>query len=546
MKKSKFFISIILAALSVAGCSCDNQEQHINPPTPTPTPAPTPDPEPDPEPEPNPDISDGEKKLEKTKMNYTYSDYMDNFYRTYSAIPNAGAPKILVFPVYFNDSSSFIPVDKKDVVKSDIEKCFSGTKDDCGFESVTSYYSTLSMNKCNLDCKVLDWVDVPNTYVEYAFEINKTIELINYVVDDYFAKNTDEKRTDYDLDQNGFLDGIVLIYGAPDTDNTESRNNNLWAYTSWNTSAKRDVENPDVCNFFWASYDFMYSKSTAHAKLGNNYASGDGSNDKLLLDTHVFIHEMGHMFGLQDYYDYSYQYSPSGGFSMQDYNVASHDAFSTLALGWADPYIPKESCTIELNSFQSSRDCILLSNQWNDINSPFDEYILLEFYTPDGLNQFDYENQYFKGVRGKVRPVGPSESGIRLWHVDARLLSDPYMRDAGKITVDPKAKNGICHAMSNTYYETSGKGRDYISVLGQSYANYNILQLIRCEETETYKTKNYFDNFSLFKDGSSFSMSTFSKQFVNKARLNTNKVLGWNFKVKIEGEKATITLLRTI
>ena len=372
--------------------------------------------------------------------------------------------------------------------------------------------------------------------------------MVNQVVDEYFTKNLDKKRTDYDLDKNGFIDGVVLIYGAPDQENTESRNANLWAYTNWDATAKKNVENPDVCNFFWASYDFMYSKSTAYEKLGNRYGSGDGSNDKLLLDTHVFIHEMGHMFGLQDYYDYSYQYSPAGGFSMQDYNVASHDAFSTLALGWCQPYIPTKSCTIEINSFQSSRDCILLANTWNDINSPFDEYLLLEFYTPDGLNKFDHENRYFEGVRKKQRPIGPNGCGIRLWHVDARLLGDPYMRDSGKITVDPNARNGVSHAMSNTYNDTSGNGngKGYISMLGTSYANYNILQLIRCEETETYRTKNSLDDYSLFKDGSSFSMSTFSKQFVNKARLNSNIVLGWNFKVQIEGEKAIITLLRTI
>lgn len=545
MKKSKFFISIILASIALAGCSC-SQEHPIDNPTPTPTPTPTPEPEPEPEPEPNPD--DKDKKLEKTKMNYTYLDYENNFYRTGSAIPNVGNPKILVFPVYFNDSADYISTDAKATVKSDIEKCFIGTKEDCGFESVKDYYSTLSMNKCNLDIKVTDWVEIDESLVEYAFDAEKTFTLVSYVVDDYFAKNSDEKRTDYDLDKNGFLDGVVLIYGAPDQENADERYGNLWAYTNWDTGAIKNVETPDVCNFIWASYDFMYSKSTAYEKLGNRLGSGDGSNEKLKLDTHVYIHEMGHMFGLQDYYDYSGQYSPSGGYSMQDYNVGSHDAFSTMALGWADPYIPTESCTIEISSFQSSRDCILLANTWNDINSPFDEYMLLEFYTPDGLNEFDHDNRYFNGVRGKQRPVGPNKSGIRLWHVDARLISNPYMRDAEKITVDPTAKNGISHVMSNTYYDTSSnpKGRGNVSIMGSTYANYNILQLIRCEETETYRTKNFLDDISLFKDGSSFSMSTFSKQFVNKARLNKNVVLGWNFKVKIEGDKAIITLLRTL
>ena len=98
--------------------------------------------------------------------------------------------------------------------------------------------------------------------------------------------------------------------------------------------------------------------------------------------------------------------------------------------------------------------------------------------------------------------------------------------------------------MSNTYYGKNG--RNFISPMGQDYANYNILQLIRNEETETYRTINAFDKYSMFKDGSKFSMNTFSKQFVNKARLNSNKVLGWNFEVHIEGDQAKISLLRTI
>ena len=123
-------------------------------------------------------------------------------------------------------------------------------------------------------------------------------------------------------------------------------------------------------------------------------------------------------------------------------------------------------------------------------------------------------------------------------------MANPYRKDISNITVDPKVNGKVQHLMSNTYYGKNG--RNFISPMGQDYANYNILQLIRNEETETYRTKNAFDKYSMFKDGSKFSMNTFSKQFVNKARLNSNKVLGWNFEVHIEGDQAKISLLRTI
>ena len=513
MKKFRLFTSVLLLSTCLVGCD-DVQEQPVDVTT-----------------------------IEKTKMNYTYMDYANNYYKASSAIPNVGEPNILVLPVYFYDSTNFIPTDKKEAVREDIERCFNGTKEEVGFESVTSYYSTLSSNKCNLKCKVADWIDLSVSYENYVIEEDETIDLVISVTNQYFA-TSGEERSKYDLDKNGYLDGVIVIYAIPDTDSIRKQYySNLWAYTNW-TTQKPNVENPTVCNFFWASYDFMYTSEVANSRVGTAYACGDDSNGKASLDTHVFIHEMGHMFGLYDYYDYSYQYSPAGGFSMQDYNVASHDPFSVLSLGWCDPYIPTESCTIKLNTFQSSREVILLSNSWNSLNSPFDEYFLIELYSPDGLNKFDHENQYFADNRSKKRPVGPDEIGVRLWHVDARLISYPYLKDASKMTVDPNAEGKVVHAMSNTYSGNS-YGRGYISPLGSSYADYNILQLIRNEETETYRTRNAFDKFSLFNDGSSFTMNKFSKQFVNKSRLNDpNKVLGWAFDVKIEGEQALITLTR--
>ena len=484
--------------------------------------------------------------LEKTKMNSTYREVMDNYYITYNAIPNQGEPEILVLPVYFNDSDLFIPEDKKDVVRADIEKCFTGTKEDVGFESVASYYSKMSNGRCNLKITVTDWRNVNKSFVGYKKSNETSTSLIKEVVEDYFSTTGDD-RTKYDLDKNGFLDGVVVIYGAPDYQSLKDDTpNNLWAYTSWDIYATRNVESPVLCNYFWASYDFMYTKNTAASKLGDeyNYGFGDSSCGKAILDTHIFIHEMGHMFGLVDYYDYSYQFTPAGGFSMQDYNIGSHDPYSAMALGWCDPFIPTESCTITLNAFQSSREVILLTNSWNEINSPFDEYLLIEFYSPDGLNQFDHENQYFATNRNQRRPVGPDECGIRLWHVDARLLSNPYRKDINNVTVDPNTQGKVTHLMSNTYYTASS--RDMVSPLGKDYANYNILQLIRNDDTETYKTQHAFDKKSLFVDGSNFSMNTFSKQFVNKSRLNSNKVLGWTFDVHIEGDQAKISLLRTI
>jgi hypothetical protein len=246
---------------------------------------------------------------------------------------------------------------------------------------------------------------------------------------------------------------------------------------------------------------------------------------------------MGHVFGLDDYYDYSGNASPAGGFSMQDYNVGGHDPFSVMALGWAKPYIPMSSATITIGDFQSSHDLILLTPSWNTNDSPFDEYMLLELYTPTGLNEFDATHQYGGGY-----PKGPTVPGIRLWHVDARLtryFSGSYQTT---LSTDPTSSN-VYTAMSNTYY--SSKAADYISPLGSSYANYNLLQLIRNNSSEDYTPTADFSASNLFTNGQSFSMSNVAGQFVNSGKLNSNINLGWTFTIdSLSSSNATITLSR--
>ena len=58
---------------------------------------------------------------------------------------------------------------------------------------------------------------------------------------------------------------------------------------------------------------------------------------------------------------------------------------------------------------------ILLTPEWNEHNSPFDEYLLLEYYTPTGLNELDSRIPY------KSRPLVYNIPGIKMYHIDNRL-----------------------------------------------------------------------------------------------------------------------------
>ena len=479
--------------------------------------------------------------LPTTQLKNTYNDYMNNNFYKLDSTPLVGQPKLLVVPVWFTNSSTYIPVERKAEVRQDIEKAYFGKSSEVGWRSVATYYQELSNLSLNLKGVVTDWYecDKPSSYF-YSEEqgAKNTVTLVQDVVE-YYREHLTPFGYDlnsFDTDGNGYLDGVVLIYGSPDYGALKNNNaSNMWAYCFWTQQDRGTEEHPVANAFFWASYDFLYGYNT---RIGS-YSSGDTSNCKL--DTHTYIHEMGHMLGLEDYYDYSGQYVPAGGFSMQDYNVGSHDPYSVMSFGWTSPMIPAKTMSLKLRPFQSSHDVILLSSRPSQVLSPFDEYLLLEYYTPTGLNNFDVNYSYMNKY-----PTGSKTSGIRLWHVDARLLRIDSRSEDARVSFATSINKGYfyTHAFSNTYY--SDETKDYVTPLYDSdpkYANYNILQLIRNNTHATFEEITTLSKNDLFLAGDTFKMNTFKKQFVNEGKMNDTHYLGWSFKVnKITDGEAIVTV----
>ena len=265
------------------------------------------------------------------------------------------------------------------------------------------------------------------------------------------------------------------------------------------------------------------------------------------IDAHTYIHEMGHVLGLDDYYDYSYYGNqPAGGFSMQDYNVGGHDPFSKMALGWVEPYAPTSNSIITINRFQETGDLIVLSPDF--IGSPFDEYLILELYSPTGLNEFDslykYQNAY---------PQGPTDVGIRLWHVDARMRGT-YVNDNQLYFDGSKYYNefdlnsspyGFALSMSNTTYGSSAD-EGYAAIFTSDY-NYDLLALIRNNKANDIKMEKILSNDCLFKQGDTFSMSEYSSSFPNIGKLNSGLDLGFSFEITSLNElSATIKITQAL
>ena len=480
------------------------------------------------------EYSDGElnvydETIEKQSPLYTYQNYSQNCVYNTPAMPSVGSPKALIVPIWLTDSSEYLSISKKQQVRQDIETAYLGSKEETGWHSVKTYYQEDSYGKLNLEGVVTDWYTST-----YSSSINgdQTVELVKEVANWYKNQVSLDVYKSFDTNSDGYLDALILIYAASNYSNGGGNgNDNLWAYCFWVQNKElKDIDNPGPNTFFWASYDFMY-EDTSHCTI----------------DAHTYIHEMGHVLGLDDYYDYSYYGNqPAGGFSMQDYNVGGHDPFSKMALGWVEPYAPTSNSIITINRFQETGDLIVLSPDF--IGSPFDEYLILELYSPTGLNEFDslykYQNAY---------PQGPSDVGIRLWHVDARMRGtyvsgNQLYFDGSKYYNEfdlNSSPYGFALSMSNTTYASSAD-EGYVAIFTSDY-NYDLLALIRNNKANDINMEKILSNDCLFKQGDTFSMSEYSSSFPNIGKLNSGLDLGFSFEITSLNElSATIKITQVL
>ena len=468
-------------------------------------------------------VLDETTEITKQSVKYTYQDYSDNCAYNTPAFPSIGSSaQLLVVPVWLSDSSNYIPSFEKELVRAQIETAYFGSKggDELGWHSVKSYYEENSYGKLHINGTVTDWYE--SSYSSYINQ-TETTQLVIEVADWYKQQVGLEEYKKFDGNGDGYLDALILIYGAY---NYANDNSNLWAYCYWVQDGNlRNIDNPGPNTYFWASFDFLYK---------NQYYPNSH------LDAHTYIHEMGHVLGLTDYYDYNDDIgnSPAAGFSMQDCNVGGHDPFSKMALGWVDPYVPTTDSLITVNSFQESGDIIVLSP--NFTGSPFDEYLMLELYTPTGLNEFDCTYAYSGNY-----PKGPTISGIRLWHVDARMRMIVEYNDAYYYSSDyyssfetVSSTAGFLLSMSNTTY---GGGADSYAAALEEDRNFDLLALVRNKDANDAAMNKTLSAASLFQQGDTFSMSEYSSSFPNGTKLNSGLDLGFSFEIlELNDTSATI------
>ncbi|OPZ37461.1 MAG: Bacterial Ig-like domain (group 2) [Tenericutes bacterium ADurb.BinA155] len=414
------------------------------------------------------------------------------------ASPESGVSNILVIPVHVQGEDAHAT----DTVRNDIYKTFFGKPSDTGWESLASYYYKSSYQQLKLEGSVTEWYDLPYTKSELATlsdsawgtTYNPTWDVLESAVKWARSRYSTDLKA-FDNNNDGYLDGVWMVYSC-DFDET---NTDLWwafTYNDYRTNSSTTLPTPS--KYCWASYSFIYEGYSTSA-----------------VDAHTYIHETGHMMGLDDYYTYDGGVGPIGGLDMMDYNIIDHDVFSKFAYGWIHPMVVSGACEITLNSAAETGESILIptGDSWN--GTAFDEYLLLEYYTPTVLNQKDSEAKYPGNSK-----QGFTERGVRIFHVDARLVTNEYNGSWGAYSytdtlkyVEPyKDDSGVTHA---TFTMVAASNSIKRSKSGLNSA-FKLISLIPADNV--LLTKNGATNAALFKNGDSFSVSKYGANFL----ANTN------------------------
>ncbi|MCQ2799628.1 MAG: hypothetical protein MJ228_02530 [Bacilli bacterium] len=481
-------------------------------------------------------IEEGENfKASETK--YVYEDIHDS--SSNYPFRSTGDMKLLVIPVEISGFHSIATEENR----AKIEKAFFGESSDTEWQSVSSFYEKSSYGGLHIKGTVSKWYQCgmnpnqilsqtarPGTSSTASGAFDPTWNILEDAIT-WYKSEYNTNLAEYDNDKDGYIDGVWLIYGCPDgkTDPSYDRKT-FWAYNykDYYMAGKSNALSPNPFNYCWASYDFMYT--------------GYGNNK---IDSHTYIHETGHLLGLDDYYvadrvNGEKNYGPMGGLDMMDYNVIDHNAWSKFALGWTKPYVVSGSTTITLDSSVKTGQAIILptSDGWHD--NAFDEYVMMEFYTPDGLNFKDS----FEGYSSY--PNGFTNSGVRIYHVDARMAvskgGTASAQYANEFTPSQRDLAIIPQSNSSAYNQKNASKYLRPSSVPDNFLKYRLIQQMDASLKRNFDTEKqnvqgqtlglYADNSSLFKSGDTFDFETYKNSFPNyvygsQSTMNNGATFPW-------------------
>lgn len=383
------------------------------------------------------------------------------------AMPSTGNVKVLVLPLKYDKATS-----EQNTSINNIRMAFNGLSTSKNVESVASYYREASYNKLNLTFEVYNsWIDVSDLdYDSYDMITKAMLKAFSTASKNY-------NLSDYDLDSDGYVDAVWFIY---DINYSTNDNTNFWAWTSSinQTNTYQGLRIGKVC---FASYEFMNSE--------DRYYQGYAEYGTNSITARTYIHETGHLLGLSDYYDYDKsssvgQHHAMYGVDLMDSNYGDFDAASKFLLGWIDPIIVSNDDLVTIGSTAlDSKNAILISKNFYKNKTIFSKYILLEFWTSDGLNKFDASNTF-----------GTNNYGVRVLYLDAQIN---YVNGKPTLTSGTRStyfKYNNTDDDSKNFLQTLAKNPDQI--YNPLTGKYNTESNVLFDDSNIVFGKDVYENFT--------------------------------------------------
>ena len=448
--------------------------------------------------------------------------------------------KALVVPVDFEDYPRSLFGNSDDESRNLLHKVMFGGPEDMEWYSLAEYYKSSSFGQCKISGAVAPWyrygtkvknIDKKNTSVSQSIAI---------AIQDYYHEHaivdvdgTEYNLADFDANKDGLIDSIIMLYTAPITTTGE-----LWWAFCWSVGGAWGKYTPTgelegANRFFWASFNFLFEK-------GNNqyYSAEEIKSGAAKPDAHTMTHEYGHVLSLPDYYitDYnSKDYSALGALDMMDYNIGDHNAYSKTMYGWIAPKRiegQKGSLTVNLRSTTTTGDAIIIpaEGEWN--NTYLDQYVMIEFLTPEGVAKKDGESKYLGSY-----PLYYNKAGIRITQIDSRMgafsrgTSDYTFSGYTWNTTAPDTSSYVSTAASNTMSDSA-------------FPDYKLIEVLPSDGKSMKNHKNA-DNNCLYYEGQAFGANGIWENFkMNGTDGTKNKSFGYKITVdKIDGNNsATLTI----
>ena len=189
-----------------------------------------------------------------------------------------------------------------------------------------------------------------------------------------------------------------------------------------------------------------------------------------------------------------------------------------------------------LNSATTTGDCLIIPIQGEYKNTLLDQYLMVEFITPEGVAELDGKKQLTPGY-----PYYYNEAGIRVIHVDGRLGVQNYNSSTGDwsfggftaSTNRPSQQSYVTFACSNTANDSC-------------FRNYKLLEILP-SDGKSIKNKGQATNECLFHEGDVFGENgVYENYMMHDVSGGKTVPLGFKFSVdKMNGnDSVELTITR--